>query len=226
LSCAIGGSFRRIGRIYESGDLLAVDKPEGMACIPTRAAGSDSVLGRLKAELGEGLFVVHRLDTETSGVLVFARNAVMHRWLSMQFEGRGVRKEYLALVHGRLESDRGSIEAPLRVFGSGRVGVDQARGKPCVTEYEVLSAVGAFSLLSVKPLTGRQHQIRAHLYSTGHPVVGDRKYGERKLQETFPRTMLHALRIDLPMPDGSRLVLESPLPPSFASVLNGRGEGR
>jgi RluA family pseudouridine synthase len=209
---------RGIRRIFESDGLIAVDKPAGLASIPTRDAGAAHVLGILTGETGRRLYVVHRLDSETSGVLVFAKTPVMHRWLSLQFQERLARKEYAALVHGLLPETRGRIDAPLRLFGSGRVGVDRAGGKPCVTEYEVVCRSDSQSFLLVRPLTGRQHQIRAHLYSAGHPVVGDRKYGDRRLQEAYSRLMLHAWRLDLPLPDGTLLSLEAPIPPGFPGI--------
>jgi tRNA pseudouridine32 synthase/23S rRNA pseudouridine746 synthase len=208
-----------IPRLCESEDLLVVDKPAGLACIPGRDIGSPHLLGLLQDETGSRLFVVHRLDAETSGVMVFAKTPEMHRWLSLQFQDRLVRKTYTALVHGRPAESSGRIDAPLRLFGSGRVGVDPARGKPSVTEFEILEAMESFTLLAAYPLTGRQHQVRAHFYCIGHPVVGDRKYGDRVFQMSFPRLMLHSRRIELPMPDGQRLGLESPLPPTFAAVL-------
>jgi tRNA pseudouridine32 synthase/23S rRNA pseudouridine746 synthase len=208
-----------IPRLCESEDLLAVEKPAGLACIPGRDIGSPHVLGALQGESGSRLFVVHRLDTETSGVLVFAKTPEMHRWLSLQFQDRLVRKTYTALVHGRPVESSGRIDAPLRIFGSGRAGVDPERGKPSVTEFETLEEMDSFTLLAAYPLTGRQHQVRAHFYSIGHPVTGDRKYGDRAFQMSFPRLMLHSRMIELPMPDGQRLSLESPLPSDFVAVL-------
>lgn len=204
----------RITVLLDKEDMLVVDKPAGVACIPGRNPAAPHLLGILTEQLGCRLFVVHRLDAGTSGVLAFARTPAMHRWLSIAFQEGRIRKEYAALVHGEL-AGRGRIDSPLRVFGSGRVAVDRDRGKPCITEYEALGSRDGYSLLLVHPLTGRQHQIRAHLCSIGHPVAGDPRYGARSQQSSHPRLMLHAWRIDVPMPDGPALRIESPLPEEF-----------
>jgi 23S rRNA-/tRNA-specific pseudouridylate synthase len=151
--------------------------------------------------------------------VVFAQDADMHRWLSMQFQERGVVKEYTALAIGSPEPPEGTIDSPIRRFGSGRTAVDPSAGKPAVTMYRVTEDLGRWSLLSLRPLTGRTHQIRAHLYSIGHPVAGDLMYGDRALQSGFPRLMLHATRLEIPAPDGSVTRLFSPPGGSFESVV-------
>lgn len=204
--------------LYASDDLLAVDKPEGLAAIPGRE-GQASLLAQLSAARAERLYVVHRLDKDASGVLLLARNAAAHRYLNGLFAGRAVRKTYLALAHGALAADSLTIDAPLREFGSGRVGVDMARGKASQTEVEVIERLPAVSLLHIHPVTGRRHQIRAHLYHVGHPLVGDTRYGDRATQAAYPRLMLHAQRIELRLPDGAALSVEAPPPPSFTEVV-------
>ncbi len=200
--------------LYETADYLAVDKPETVASIPERQSGTDSVLQILQRDRGEKLFVVHRLDKEVSGVLVFARNAVAHRHLNRQFDGRAVRKDYLAAVHGVIAAPGGSIRNPIRQFGSGRMGVDD-RGKPAETDYDVLERWPSATLVKVFPRTGRRHQIRVHFYSIGHPVVGDRRYGTSALQNCYPRLLLHALHISFLLPTLERVVIESGPPASF-----------
>ena len=113
--------------LFESEDVVVVDKPEGLASIPERKPQGESLVEVLSAERGEKLYTVHRLDKDTSGVIVFARNAEAHRWLNRQFERRLVEKRYLALVHGVVTEDGGTIDEPLRQFGSGRIGVDRER---------------------------------------------------------------------------------------------------
>lgn len=205
--------------LFENADLLAVDKPEGLISSPW---GKEGTLGPLLAEAGlSGLFVVHRLDKDTSGVLLLARNAESHKFLNGQFSARNVRKTYLAFVHGKLREKKGSIDKPIREFGSGRMGVDPSRGKPSLTEYEVEECFPGFTLLRVHPATGRRHQIRVHLYSLGHPVAGDLLYGDKEGQKTFPRLMLHALEITFRTPSGEDLTVAAPPPGSFLSVLDG-----
>lgn len=206
--------------LREDEGLLLVSKPEGVPTIPDRRGTPGDLATSLSARFQSRIYVVHRIDRETSGIVVFARTAEMHRWLSGQFEARRVKKDYLAVVHGFFVSDHGFVDRPLRVFGSGRSAVDEEGGKHSVTEYRVIRRMGAFSLLTVRPITGRQHQIRAHMYSIGHAVAGDPRYGERAAQSAFPRMMLHAYRIELPMPSGEALKVDCPPPASFTSVLS------
>jgi len=205
--------------LFENGDLLAVDKPEGVVSIAE--AGKGGLPELLEDVLAGKLYPVHRLDRGASGVIVFAKSADAHRHLNGQFDRREVRKTYLALVHGVVGVNRGSINAPIREFGSGRMGVDARRGKPSSTEWKVAEKLPAATLIRVQPATGRRHQIRVHLYHIGHPIVGDLKYGNRALQERFPRLMLHALEIEFALPSGERVTVEAPVPPSFEEVLRG-----
>jgi len=206
--------------LYEDGDVLAVDKPEGVVSVSEAGAGGLPEL--LKDHYPGKLFPVHRLDRGASGVIVYAKNADAHRHLNGQFDRREVRKAYLALVHGAVAASRGTINAPIREFGSGRMGVDARRGKPSSTEWKVAERLPSASLLRVQPSTGRRHQIRVHLYHIGHPIVGDLKYGDKALQERFPRLMLHALEIEfIPPSSAGRVTVEAPVPPSFEEVLRG-----
>jgi RluA family pseudouridine synthase len=204
--------------LFQNDDVVAVDKPAGVACAHGRE-GEDSTLSAASAGLGQRLWVVHRLDKEVSGVLLFARNAEAHRRLNRQFDMRLVRKEYFAVAHGAVRADRGTIRKPLREFGSGRMGVDARRGKKSLTAFSVSERLGAFTALTVRPVTGRRHQIRAHLYSIGHPVVGDGKYGDRGSQGKFGRLMLHARLISFDLPSGERINVESPLPADITAFV-------
>ncbi len=206
--------------LYENADLVVVNKPEGLAAIPEQNPREPSLFERLCAERGETLFIVHRIDKDTSGVILFARNADAHRRLNMEFETRRARKTYLALVHGVIAGDWGKIDKPLARFGSGRVGVNAQRGKPSLTEYQVVRRFPAHTLVEAYPRTGRRHQIRVHLYSIGHPIVGDRLYGERTLQQGYPRMMLHARTLTIRPPSGDELTVEAPVPESFTGVLD------
>lgn len=205
--------------LLEDDDVLAVNKPEGLASIPEGTPGRDSLLQRLSASWPERLYVVHRLDKETSGVILFAKNATAHRFLNDQFSRWQADKVYLALVHGRVAQEEGLMEAPVREFGSGRMGVDQVRGQAATTRYRLAERLPAHTLLEVRPLTGRRHQIRVHLYAMGHPIVGDRRYGERTLQQGFPRLMLHARSLRCLGPSGQDIALEAPIPESFRATV-------
>jgi tRNA pseudouridine32 synthase / 23S rRNA pseudouridine746 synthase len=207
--------------LFESPDLIAVNKPEGLAAIPEQHPQEPSLFERLCAERGEMLLIVHRIDKDTSGVILFARNAEAHRRLNMEFATRRVRKVYLALTHGAIASDWGAIDKPLARFGSGRVGVNAQRGKPSSTEYNVLRRLPAHTLVEAYPRTGRRHQIRVHLFSIGHPIVCDRLYGDQAVQRGYPRMMLHAQRLTIRIPSGEELTLEAPVPESFTAVVAG-----
>jgi tRNA pseudouridine32 synthase/23S rRNA pseudouridine746 synthase len=210
--------------LFENADYLAVDKLEGVVSISE--AGKGGLPELLKDVFAGKLYPVHRLDRGASGVIVFAKSAEAHSHLNGQFDRREVRKTYVALVHGVVAANHGSINAPLREFGSGRMGVDVRRGKPSSTEWKLAERLPTTTLVRVQPATGRRHQIRVHLYHIGHPIVGDLRYGDRAVQERFPRLMLHALEIEFALPSRERLTVEAPVPPSFEEVLRGLRKGK
>ena len=228
--------------LYEDEDLIAVNKPSGRVVYPAAGHAHGTLVqgllhgGRtLSTAAGrERPGVVHRLDKDTSGVIVFAKTDRAYHDLVKQFKERTVEKVYLALVHGLLEEDEGVIEAPL-----GRdphhpllVGVraESRGGRPALTAFRV---VGRFSpspknadadeqgvtLLEVRPHTGRTHQIRVHLKAIGHPIVGDPTYGPKRPFPGLPkRLMLHAWQLGLVHPrTGERLRITAPLPPEFSA---------
>ena len=203
--------------LFENVDYLAVDKPEGVVSVSE--AGKGGLPELLKDVFPGKLYPVHRLDREASGVIVYAKNAEAHRHLNGQFDRHEVRKTYLAVALGAIEANRGSINARIREFGSGRMGVDAKRGKPSSTEWKVAERLDGTTLVRVHPATGRRHQIRVHLYHIGHPIAGDLRYGDRERQGRFPRLMLHAAAIEFNLPSGERATVEAPVPPSFEAVL-------
>jgi RluA family pseudouridine synthase len=205
--------------LFEDDDIIAVNKPGGLASIPERRREADNLLAQLSEQFPGKLYVVHRLDKEVSGVILFAKHAAAHKALNTQFSQRQVRKTYLALTHGVFEPDRDIIDAPIRQFGSGRMGVDQQRGKPSQTEFIVQERFYAATLLKMHPVTGRRHQIRVHLYHIGHPIVGDIRYGEKALQRQFPRVMLHATQIRFRVLSKEEKTIEAPLPELFTHVV-------
>ncbi len=207
-----------ISVLYEDDDILAVDKPEGLVAIPERRGQGGSLFEVLCAERAEKLYIVHRIDKETSGLILFARNPAAHRRINQQFETRTIEKTYLALVQGVIAAD-GVIDLPLRQFGSGRVAVDPERGKPSTTELRIVDRFRSHTLVEARPRTGRRHQIRVHLYSLGHPIAGDPLYGDQATRHGFGRLMLHAWRLSLILPSGQSLTLEAPIPGSFAGTL-------
>jgi tRNA pseudouridine32 synthase / 23S rRNA pseudouridine746 synthase len=201
--------------LFETKNILALEKPEGLASIPERNLHTDCLLAQAEAATGSKLFVVHRLDKDVSGVILFAKDEETHRYLNMEFEARRVNKTYVAIVHGSMRKREGVIDVPIRQCGSGRMAVDMDRGKPALTEYTVKKNLPDFAYLEVRPATGRRHQIRVHLYHNGHAIVGDRLYGDPELQKNFPRLMLHAHALEFRDPTGNRIKAQSPVPKAF-----------
>jgi RluA family pseudouridine synthase len=204
--------------LHQDTSLIAVNKPEGVAAVPEHAQDPDCLLEQLIRQLGCRLLPVHRLDKDVSGVILYACHADSHRFLNTAFSEHRVRKTYLALVHGNVVPACGTIDQPIREFGSGRMGVSPT-GKPSTTDFRVLQRFDNVTLVEAAPRTGRRHQIRVHLYHLGHPIVGDRRYGQRAVQEQFPRLMLHALSIELPHPNGRPFALRDCPSASFHAEL-------
>ncbi|MGH7789757.1 MAG: RluA family pseudouridine synthase [Candidatus Binatia bacterium] len=200
--------------LYEDDELVAVDKPAGMPSAPTREGAVGTALEVLSAQLAardgrpRPLWLVHRLDTVTSGVLLFAATRAAAAALSAAFQGQTVEKRYLALVDGVPAADHGVVDQPLH-RRAGRALVDPA-GKPSRSLWRVVRRDASRALLEVRPQSGRMHQIRVHLQWLGHPVVGDRQYGGSRA----PRLMLHAVAVRLPHRDGV-LEIGAPAPAAF-----------
>jgi 23S rRNA pseudouridine1911/1915/1917 synthase len=215
--------------LYEDADVIAINKPAGMV-VHTGAGRHSGTLvnavlhrfGKLSGvggELRPG--IVHRLDRFTSGVILIARNDAAHRHLAEQFASRQVEKIYVALVHGALKNDAGRITAPITRDPVTRVRMTArlARGRQAITSYEVLKRFKESTLLEVKIGTGRTHQIRVHLASIGHPVVGDKLYGAPASE--LGRYFLHARQITFTGPaSGERITIAAPLPPDLVAYLD------
>ena len=204
--------------LFENEEVIAFDKPEGLASIPERGTG-ESLLTMISARFSEKLYVVHRLDKEVSGVIVFARNAVAHKHLNEQFSNREIKKIYVGLTHGVIRENRAVIDKPIRQFGSGRMGVDPERGKASVTEFRVKERFRSHTLIDAYPYSGRRHQIRVHLYSIGHPIVGDLRYGDKELQQDYGRLMLHGRSITFKLTSSEVVTVESPLPEGLKDFI-------
>jgi 23S rRNA pseudouridine1911/1915/1917 synthase len=199
---------------------LVVDKPPGMPSAPTRRAAAGSALEELRRERHGSLWVVHRLDAGTSGALLFALSRRAARRLAESFRGREVEKSYLAWVAGSPANETGVVEAPIRTAGTRAV-ID-AGGRRARTQWSVVRRSGACTLVRLEPTTGRMHQLRVHMASIGHPIVGDRLYGGLPA----PRLMLHAERLRSPHPaDGRPVVIEAPAGAAFMQ-MDTRAPGR
>ncbi len=209
--------------LWRGEGLLAASKESGIPVIPDRTGSCTDLKALLEEQTGTRLWVVHRIDRETSGLVLFATDAAAHRTACGLFESREVRKEYLALAEGADIPGDGVVDMPLRVFGSGRTAVDRGRGRDAVTSFEVIARGESFCLLSVRPLTGRRHQIRAHLFAIGHPVAGDPLYGDRGSRGRFGRLMLHAHALTLPW-SGAAIRIVAPPPDRFVSACGAEFE--
>ena len=227
--------------LYEDGHFLVIDKPAGMVVHPAGGIRSGTVVNALLHHCAGGLSgiggverpgIVHRLDKETSGLLVAAKTDRAHVELGRQFASRTVEKRYLAIVHGVVGADEGVIEESV-----GRHPKERKRmavvegGRPALTEFRVLERFLAHTYLEVGLRTGRTHQVRVHLAFAGHPILGDRTYGGRRGRRPSPaagpligRQALHAWRLALDHPvDGSRMAFEAPVPGDFQEALSRLG---
>ncbi|HEY8846904.1 MAG TPA: RluA family pseudouridine synthase, partial [Candidatus Limnocylindrales bacterium] len=230
--------------VYQDSDLLIVDKPAGLVVHPSPGHGSGTLVNALLAldSAGSGAFggiagvqrpgIVHRLDRDTSGLLMVARNDAAQHSLMAQLKARRVKKTYLALVLGEVSAEVGRIEAPI-----GRDPKHRTRmavvpdGRASTTGYRVRERFAGWTLLELDLVTGRTHQIRVHLEAIGHPIAGDPVYGtgtSRKgprptgAPRPLERLFLHAWRIQLTSPSHGNLIrAEAPLPPELEGVLEG-----
>jgi len=226
--------------IYEDADILAVNKPAGMVMHLGAGIMSGTLVNALLSHLAPmaGLSamggdlrpgIVHRLDKMTSGLVLVAKTDAAHRRLSEQFKAREVHKTYVALVHGRIAAESGEVNKPVGrdPHRRTRMKVGGIAPREALTKYRVLRRIGQFTLVEAMPRTGRTHQIRVHLASVGHPVVGDTTYGapamlrwEGREEPTLPRTFLHAARLVFAHPiTGTAMDLEAPLPSELAAFL-------
>jgi 23S rRNA pseudouridine955/2504/2580 synthase/23S rRNA pseudouridine1911/1915/1917 synthase len=225
--------------IFENNDLIAFSKPSGLLSIPDRYnAALPCLLHEAQRKYGK-LFVVHRLDKDTSGLICFAKNEHSHRYLSQLFQDRKVVKSYLAIVQGVPLKPSFSIKAPIDAHPvqKGRMCIAK-KGKPAHTDYETIEVWKNFALLKIQIHTGRTHQIRVHLQHIGHPVVGDAFYGSGeslflssfkkkfKLSEKeeterplISRLALHSASLQFTAEDGTEMNLEAPLPRDMSAVL-------
>jgi 23S rRNA pseudouridine1911/1915/1917 synthase len=213
--------------IYEDADILAVNKPPRMTVHPAPAHSGGTLVNAILAHCDDlsgigGVMrpgIVHRLDRDTSGVILVAKNDAAHNALARQLKERTIEKTYIALVEGTPKPPQGAIDAPIARDPKQRqrMGVISG-GRQSYTAYRVTERFDGASLLEARPKTGRTHQIRVHLAAIGHPIVGDRVYGKRSL--LVDRQFLHALRITFGHPrTGHRMTLEAPLAADLEAAL-------
>lgn len=220
--------------LHDHGSLVAVAKPPGEPVIAARGEPPEAcVQKRLERQLGRRVYVVHRIDRDASGVVLFATDAAAHRAASLAFERRQVEKSYLAFVAGVLAPPAGRLDAPLHAARKGKTRPArpgepgaQAAATDYATERRWTLGGRAISLVAAHPHTGRHHQIRVHLRAAGAPILFDPLYGRGLMPEALAgapcsRLALHALRLELPAADGaSRLAIEAPLAPDLEALLS------
>lgn len=218
--------------LYEDENVIVINKESGMVVHPGAGNYSGTVVNALLAhyapirEVGdpERPGVVHRLDKETSGVLIFAKTNKAYKWLVQQFKSRDLQKKYLALVDGHPPTPTGRIEAPITrdIYNRMRMAVGlRGQGKPASSEYFELQRFEHHSYLEVHLLTGRTHQIRVHLSYIGVPVTGDTLYGHRKPSIDIDRFFLHASSLTIKLPgDRTPMTFTAPLPEDLKTLLN------
>ena len=202
----------RVDIIFENDEFVAVNKPAGMLTIPDRHDEMLTSLYKLLEKQYEKIYIVHRLDRETSGIVLFAKNENTHKYFSQLFEHRGIQKFYLGIVKGSLQNKTGMIDEPIaeHPLNKGMMMINK-KGKPSVTEYEVLEDYGLYTLVKFQIHTGRTHQIRVHTKHLGHPIVCDEIYGNGQpvLLSSFKRKYKLSQHDETEKPLLGRLALHS-----------------
>lgn len=200
--------------LHEDADILVVDKPSGLLSVPGKLEGrQDCLITRLQAVYWNAL-VVHRLDCDTSGVMIFARNKEAQGFLGQEFEKRRAKKTYVARVDGVIAEDSGHIDLPLCTDWPNRPRqmVSHEHGRPAQTDWEVIGRSETETRVRLHPLTGRSHQLRVHMLELGHPIIGDQIYATGKARAA-PRLMLHAETLALHHPaTGDWISFAAPVP--------------
>jgi len=224
--------------IFETDQWIVLNKPYGLLSIPDREGKDISLKQLLQEKYGE-IFTVHRLDRNTSGAIVFAKDEGTHKYLSQAFEDRRVQKFYLGIVNGILPEKKGTIDQPIAENTTKRgVMIIHKRGKPSVTDYEVLEEFGKYSFVRFQIHTGRTHQIRVHMQYLGYPLVCDELYGDptpvlissikrkfklskNELEERpiMNRLALHAAELDFADAAGIKYKLEAEMPKDMRALL-------
>ncbi len=227
--------------IYEDAEFVIVNKPSGILSIADRHNSSLPSIHKALRDRYDPIFIVHRIDRETSGCICFAKTEAAHKYLSMQFEKRTVDKTYLGIVHGTFSKPEGLIEDAImeHPYIKGKMIVNQKQGKPSVTAYHTVESFGRYSLVSFTILTGRTHQIRLHCANLGHPIVCDALYGltdpvfisslkrqyalsknEMEERPILQRLALHAHRLRFTAEGGGVVDVTAPLTKDMNAMLN------
>lgn len=224
--------------VFENDHFIAINKPSGLLSIPDRFGKEPSLKILLQEQFGK-IYTIHRLDKDTSGLIIFAKDEVTHKYLSQKFEGREVEKYYLGMVNGTLMNREGTVDVPIMEHpGKSTLMMVHRKGKPSVTDYEVLEEFGLYSWVQFQIHTGRTHQIRVHAKYLGNSIVCDELYGDgqpvllssikrkfklskNELEERpiLNRLALHSSKLQFSDPEGNNYVLEAPLSKDLKAFL-------
>jgi len=225
--------------IFENDDFIAINKEAGMLTIPDRHDETQLSLYKILTQKYGKIFIVHRLDRDTSGLILFARNEVTHKYLSQLFEQRNIRKKYMGIVRGSMPEKKGSINEPIAEHPVKKgVMTISKKGKPSLTNYEVIEDYGIYSLVQFEIQSGRTHQIRVHTKPVGHPIICDEIYGDGKpillssfkkkyklsnneLEERplISRLALHSASLGFKDRQQKEFFIEAPLPKDMKAIL-------
>jgi len=217
--------------LYEDEDILIVDKPKGMVVHPAPGHYSGTLVNAVMFHCKDGLSgingilrpgIVHRIDKDTTGSLIVCKNDTAHQLIASQLKEHSITRKYRAIIHGRLPEEEGRIDAPIGRDEKDRkkMAVNKKNGKPAVTHYRVLKSFREYSYIECSLETGRTHQIRVHMASIGHPILGDTVYGDRRTNYHLEGQTLHAMTIGLKHPStGEYLEVSAPLPAYFEHLL-------
>ena len=231
--------LRGVSIVFENDDFIAVNKSAGMLTIPDRHDETQLSLYKILSEQYGKIFIVHRLDRETSGLVLFAKNETSHKYLSQLFEKRNIEKIYIGIIRGSLPDETGSINEPIaeHPFHKGEMAINK-KGKPSLTDYEVMEDYGIYSLVQFNIHSGRTHQIRVHMKFAGHPIACDPVYGDGKpiLLSSFKkkyklskeeeeerpllnRLALHSYQLNFKDAHKNMHTLEAPVPKDIKALL-------
>jgi tRNA pseudouridine32 synthase/23S rRNA pseudouridine746 synthase len=203
-----------VSLLHRDADFLVFDKPSGLLSVPGRhPALSDSLLTRVQKQFPQAL-IVHRLDKDTSGVVLMSLNRKAHAFVATQFEARTTQKSYVAEVWGRVEDEEGLVDLPLAIDPENkpRHRVDADHGKPAQTRWQVIGYGANTTRIRLFPLTGRTHQLRVHMKALGHVILGDEFYAEGEALSAATRLLLHAEQLSFRQPDGADVTFTAPAP--------------
>ena len=217
--------------VYEDEDVILINKPKGMVVHPAPGHTSDTLVNGLLYHCKDNLSgingvarpgIVHRIDRDTTGILIVCKNDMSHNSIAAQLKEHSINRRYRALVHGNLKDDTGTVEGPIgrHPIDRKKMAINEKNGKPAVTHYTVLERFGNYTLIECKLETGRTHQIRVHMTSIGHPLVGDEVYGPAKCPFKLQGQCLHAMILGFVHPrTGEYMEFSADLPEYFEDLL-------